>query len=89
MNNILVLGFGVASSSYISLLDYNKKKVSVIGTPYDLKKIRLLQKPYKKKYHSELFFSKNISFFDEFGIETSNFEIEVAGKPVYGISYNF
>jgi hypothetical protein len=32
---------------------------------------------------------KNISFFDEFGIETSNFEIEVAGKPVYGISYNF
>ena len=49
MNNILVLGFGVASSSYISLLDYNKKKVSVIGTPYDLKKIRLLQKPYKKK----------------------------------------
>ena len=29
---------------------------------------------------------KNISFFDEFG-DASNFEIEVAGKPVYGLSY--
>jgi hypothetical protein len=48
MNNILVLGFGVASSSYISLLDYNKKKVSVIGTPYDLKKLGYYKNLTKK-----------------------------------------
>ena len=29
MNKILILGFGVASTAYISLLDHNKKKVSV------------------------------------------------------------
>ena len=62
MNNILVLGFGVASSSYISLLDYNKKKVSVIGTLYDLKKIRLLQKPYKKNTTQNYSFLKIFHF---------------------------
>ena len=42
MNKILILGFGVASTAYISLLDHNKKKVSVLGTPFDLKKISSL-----------------------------------------------
>ena len=88
MNNILVLGFGVASSSYISLLDYNKKKVSVIGTPYDLKKIRLLQKPYNKKYHSELFFSKNISFFEQLNInDIPKYSLIIIGVNSNGISW--
>ena len=42
MNKILILGFGVASTAYISLFDHNKKKVSVLGTPFDLKKISSL-----------------------------------------------
>ena len=89
MNNILVLGFGVASSSYISLLDHNKKKVSVIGTPYDLKKIRLLQRPYKKKkYHSELFFSKNISFFEQLNInDIPKYSLIIIGVNSNGISW--
>ncbi|KFX72194.1 MAG: hypothetical protein FF85_01800 [alpha proteobacterium QL1] len=88
MNNILVLGFGVASSSYISLLDHNKKKVSVIGTPYDLKKIRLLQRPYKKKYYSELFFSKNISFFEQLNInDIPKHSLIIIGVNSNGISW--
>ncbi|MDA0376792.1 MAG: glycerol-3-phosphate dehydrogenase [Proteobacteria bacterium] len=89
MNNILVLGFGVASSSYISLLDHNEKKVSVIGTPYDLKKIRLLQRPYKKKkYHSELFFSKNISFFEQLNInDIPKYSLIIIGVNSNGISW--
>ena len=89
MNNILVFGFGVASSSYISLLDHNKKKVSVIGTPYDLKKIRLFQKTYnKKKYQSELSFSKNILFFEK--LNTNNipdYSLIIIGVNSNGISW--
>ena len=44
MQNILVLGFGVASTAYISLLDQNKKRVFVVGSPFDLKKIKFFQK---------------------------------------------
>ena len=49
MNKILILGFGVASTAYISLLDHNKKKVSVLGTPFDRKKISSLNASKIKK----------------------------------------
>ena len=44
MKNILVLGFGVASTAYITLLQKNRNKVSVVGTPFDLEKINLVKK---------------------------------------------
>ena len=61
MNKILILGFGVATTAYISLLDHNKKKVSVLGTPFDLKKISSLNAAkIKKDKKSGLVFSNNI-----------------------------
>ena len=63
MNKILILGFGVASTAYISLLDHNKKKVSVLGTPFDRKKISSLNaSKIKKDKKYGLVFSKNINF---------------------------
>lgn len=61
MNKILILGFGVASAAYISLLDHNKKKVSVLGTPFDFEKINNLK--IKKNKKLSLSFSKNINFY--------------------------
>lgn len=65
MNKILILGFGVASSAYISLLDHNKKKISVLGTPFDSKKIKKLNNlKIKKDPKFGLIFSKNVNFYD-------------------------
>ena len=36
----LVIGSGVASTAYVSVLDFNKIKTSVIGSPYELKEIQ-------------------------------------------------
>jgi len=57
----LVLGAGVASNAYITLLDYNKSKVSVIGSPVDNKKIVSMKKNRKSSYYPA--YSKNINFF--------------------------
>ena len=43
----LVLGFGVASNAYTSLLDHNKTKTSVIGSPFDRKKLISVKKQEK------------------------------------------
>ena len=58
----LVLGAGVASNAYITLLDYNKSKVSVIGSPLDNKKIDLMKKKNRKSSYYPVY-SKNINFF--------------------------
>ena len=51
MKEVLVLGFGVASTAYVTLLQNNNNKVSVVGTPFDLKKIKIAQ---KKKNNQKL-----------------------------------
>ncbi len=40
----LVLGSGIASLAYISVLNFNKIYTSVVGSPYDRKHIRILKK---------------------------------------------
>ena len=45
----LVIGSGVASTAYVSVLDFNKIKTSVIGSPYELKEIQNLKKNKKIK----------------------------------------
>ncbi len=59
----LVLGFGVASSAYSSLLEQNKIKTSIIGSPYDKKKINLLKKIRKDSFLN-IKYSKNINFYN-------------------------
>ena len=49
----LVIGSGVASTAYVSVLDFNKIKTSVIGSPYELKEIQNLKKN-KKIYVLEI-----------------------------------
>ena len=46
-NHVLVLGFGAASTAYVSLLDFNKIKTSVIGSPFDIKNIKIVKKKIK------------------------------------------
>ena len=58
----LVIGSGVASTAYVSVLDFNKIKTSVIGSPYELKEIQNLKKNKKIKLFN-LKFSNNIKFF--------------------------
>jgi len=59
----LVLGFGVASSAYTSLLDFNKVETSVLGSPFDKKKINSCKKTRKEKGFN-LKYSKKIQFFN-------------------------
>ena len=54
-NHVLVLGFGVASTAYVSVLDFNKVKTSVIGSPFDNINI----KNVKKKRTNKIF---NVNF---------------------------
>lgn len=49
MKEVLVLGFGVASTAYVTLLQNNNNKVSVVGTPFDLEKIKIVQKKKQSK----------------------------------------
>ena len=87
MNDVLILGFGVASTAYISLLDHNKKKVSVVGTPYDVKKIKSLKAAkIKKESNFGLIFSKNIYFYENLG-EANNkkYSLIVVGVNSNGI----
>lgn len=58
----LVIGSGVASTAYISVLDFNKIKTSVIGSPYELKEIQNLKKNKKIKLFNLKFYN-NIKFF--------------------------
>ena len=46
-NHVLVLGFGTASTAYVSVLDFNKIKTSVIGSPFDIKNIKIVKKKIK------------------------------------------
>ena len=58
----LVIGSGVASTAYVSVLDFNKIKTSVIGSPYEFKEIENLKKNKKIKLFN-LKLSSNINFF--------------------------
>jgi glycerol-3-phosphate dehydrogenase (NAD(P)+) len=87
MNKILILGFGVASTAYISLLDHNKKKVSVLGTPYDFKKIKNLNNSkIKKDKNFGLVFSNNINFYKSIDdINKSKYSLIVVAVNSNGI----
>jgi glycerol-3-phosphate dehydrogenase (NAD(P)+) len=87
MNKILILGFGVASTAYISLLDHNKKKVSVLGTPFDFKKIKNLNNlKIKKDRKFDLSFSKNINFYKSIeDVNKSKYSLIVVGVNSNGI----
>ena len=88
-NHVLVLGFGVASTAYVSVLDYNKIKTSVIGSPFDKKNIKNI----KRKRINKIFninFSKNINFFynNELGlIDIKSINLIIIGTNTNGIPW--
>jgi len=43
-NHVLVLGFGIASTAYVSVLDFNNIKTSVVGSPFDKINIKNVKK---------------------------------------------
>ena len=84
-NHVLVLGFGVASTAYVSVLDFNKVKTSVIGSPFDNINI----KNVKKKRTNKIFnvnFSKNINFF--YNDELSFIDIKSVNLIIIGTNTN-
>jgi glycerol-3-phosphate dehydrogenase (NAD(P)+) len=89
MQNILVLGFGVASTAYISLLDHNKKRVFVVGSPFDFKKIKSAKKLRYIKYDNiKLNFSKNIFFYNNLeDIPFLKFSLIIIGVNSNGIAW--
>ena len=89
MSQILVLGFGAASTAYISLLERKNKKINVVGTPYDTKKIKQINKlKIKKNYLSGSKFSKNINFFSNLGqLSNNRFLFIIIGVNSNGINW--
>ena len=89
MSNILVIGFGVASTAYASLLDYNKNKIFILGTPLDNKKIININK--NKKKIDPIFrvsFSSNVQFFSNITkLKNINFSLVVLGVNTNGIDW--
>ena len=85
----LVLGFGIASNAYTSLLDNNKIKTSIIGSPYDKKKINILKKRKKDK-SLNINYSKKISFYHEDEINLINknsVKFIIVGTNTNGINW--
>ena len=85
----LVLGFGVASNAYTSLLDYNKIKTSVIGSPFDRKKINILKKTRKDKSF-KIKYSNNIHFYNEDEInliDHDSIKLIIVGTNTKGIDW--
>ncbi len=87
--NSLILGFGIASTAYLSLLDFNGLKATVVGSPLDTKRINLLKKNRKDKKNN-LVFSKKIRFisFDEINeINKKKFDFVIIGTNSKGINW--
>ena len=85
-NHVLVLGFGVASTAYVSVLDFNKIKTSVIGSPFDIKKIKIVKKK-NKIFNTN--FSKNINFFYDYelgSIDIKSINLIIIGTNTNGIT---
>jgi len=57
----LVLGFGVASNAYVSLLNENNIETTVLGSPFDQKRINQLKKNKKDKVY-KIKYSNKINF---------------------------
>ena len=57
-NKILVLGYGVASNAYLSLLENNNQNTIVLGSPLDKKKITRAKKTNFKNFSNNILFSK-------------------------------
>ena len=60
-NKILVLGYGVASNAYLSLLENNNQNTIVLGSPLDKKKYheqKLILKIFQIIFH----FQKKLNF---------------------------
>ncbi len=82
-DHVLVLGFGVASTAYVSVLDFNKIKTSVVGSPLDKKKIKILKKK-NKIFNTN--FSKNVNFFYDY--ELSSIDIKSINLIIIGTNTN-
>jgi glycerol-3-phosphate dehydrogenase (NAD(P)+) len=89
MKNILVLGFGVASTAYITLLQKNKNQVSVVGTPFDLEKINLIKKnKIIKNSNLNIKFSNNVSFFKQFeDLNNIKYSLIIIGVNSNGLTW--
>ena len=86
-NHVLVLGFGVASTAYVSVLDFNKIKTSVIGSPFDIKNIKNVK---KKNKIFNINFSKNINFFYDYelgSIDIKSINLIIVGTNSNGIPW--
>lgn len=88
-NHTLVLGLGIASSAYVSLLDYNKVKTSVVGSIFDYLKVNSIKKNKKDKLLN-LSYSKRINFFQEneiSKIDKSSINFIIIGTNTHGINW--
>ena len=61
-NKILVLGYGVASNAYLSLLENNNQNTIVLGSPLDKKKITRAKTNFKN-FSNNFSFSKKTKFY--------------------------
>ena len=87
--NALVLGSGIASMAYTSVLDFNKIKTLVVGSPYDHKNIKNYKK-YKKNKFFNINFSNNINFYfnSEINlIESKSIDLIIIGTNTKGINW--
>lgn len=88
-NHVLVLGFGIASTAYVSVLDFNNVKTSVVGSPFDKINIKNVKKKRKKKIFN-INFSKNINFFYNYelgSIDTKSINLIIIGTNTNGIPW--
>ncbi len=85
----LMIGFGIASNAYATLLDYNKIQTSIIGSPFDKKKINLLKK-FRIDKENNIRYSKRINFYNESEInkiDTKSINFIIIGTNTGGINW--
>lgn len=86
---VLIVGYGIASTAYASVLNSKKIKTSVIGSPYDKKIIQKLKKDKNDKIN-RIKFNSNFNFYYEkeiYKLKKNEFDLIIVGTNSKGLDW--
>ena len=80
---VLILGFGIASTAYASILNYKKIKTTVLGSPFDNLKIKKL-----KNTRTNIYSNINFILDDSYeNLKKSSFDLIIVGTNSSGLNW--
>ena len=86
---VLIVGYGIASTAYASILNSKKIKTSVIGSSYDKKIIQKLKRDKNDKIN-RIKFNSNFNFYYEkeiYKLKKNEFDLIIVGTNSKGLDW--